>query len=564
MTDVLGSYPDEISEALKLLKAGKRVEAEQIAQSYVQAHPGSAQGHAALGDILIEQSKFHEAVQVLSTALALDPQARNCYGQLARALAALNNHQQAAMVYEAQAKRWPDEPSTHFARANALAACFDGEGAAAAAKHAVSLSPPGFENLLRLARVYVNTGRTADAIETYGAVLKLNPALPFIAFMLSELLAAIGRRKEADIVYRRGVSVMVPSVSSIHEWVVHLDTRGMRKEAFDLCQKLLAMNPDDVAALTFAASHLAGWARYEEAASYLQKAKALSPDNVVMNEVAANFALSMGTYLPRVRRLAEVPPGPRRNVGDDVIVVRGGLDELLVDVVRSTRAAHPGVFLILSTWEDTPASVLEAVRDYVDDVVLNARPPTSGVNNINYQVVCAANGIDRAIALGAVRVLLTRTDIALLRDGLMGDLRRELESYDSSSAQKFGLKGRLLISDMYTSLPYHFSDMFMYGYAADVQKYWSLESMSDACFRPEITLCREFANRIGWQLGNSFPDGFKLLMKLFIVRGTPWFRFFWHRKPCYLTPCYLAYVSHVTEAFWMANHARDAPVASAP
>ncbi len=245
---------------------------------------------------------------------------------------------------------------------------------------------------------------------------------------------------------------------------------------------------------------------------------------------------------------------------EEAIVIRGGLDESLTDMVKQYRALHPEAFVILSTWADTAEAVLQTVGAYVDDIVLNARPPISGVHNINYQIVCAANGVKRAVELGAERVLLTRTDIALLRPDVLEKMREELHAYDNRAAQRYGMKSRLLISDLYTMAtpPYHISDMFIYWHAEDVAKFWSIDSITEACLRPEVTLCRDFAKRVGRPLENNIADFIKLLGELFVIRSAPWFEFFWLRKSQYLSSAYIGNLTFITEDVWRAHCYREA------
>ncbi|MBL8629605.1 MAG: hypothetical protein JNM81_08260, partial [Rhodospirillaceae bacterium] len=278
-------------------------------------------------------------------------------------------------------------------------------------------------------------------------------------------------------------------------------------------------------------------------------ALALGSDHKAQKEALERAVVD---YIPRVDALAAMPPGPQRSPGAEIIVVRGAVDALIAPVVKHYRAAHPGVFLILSTWANTETAVLADVAPYFDDVVLNQRPKSAGVNNINFQLACAVNGVNRARDLGAQRIMVTRTDIALLRPNLLDELRRRLFAHPSDPAKAPHLKQRLVVSDLFTQLVpfYHPSDLFCYGAAEDVAKFWADASEVNTCTGPEPFLCRKFAARAGRPLANHYHDSLWAIRDLFVVCDASALQLYWQKNPFWPNAYTLIERGLITEKVW--------------
>jgi tetratricopeptide (TPR) repeat protein len=531
------SYPPEIATFPALVSSGDLAAAEKVCRNCLAQNPNDAWANYALASVLSEQQDFIGAEHLLKRAIRLNPGPRDFYIRLAKSLTRQTKYHEAARVYEALTARRPHDAHAHFLLGLMLSMTFD-RRAIAAAERGILLEGESAGNLIKLGQAHQALGQTPAAIDAYRRALSLDTSLLYIALRLAELLTAMGETQEASIFREhatRGINRQ--SRDSMFRWAVHMDRHGMRKDASEIYRETTRTFPDDWTTHEQLGISLADIGEYEEACVHLKKALRIDPTQKRIKDHLENLQRTLDTYIPTIKRLAAAPPGTKRNATEDMIVVRGGMDASFIDIARHYRAAHPGIFLILSTWEDCPAHVLSAVKDYFDDVVLNRRPSSAGMNNVNYQIACAASGVNRAIELGAHRILVTRTDIALLREDSIARMRQELESYDATVARNFGLKGRLLISDTYTLyLPlYHASDIFMYGHASDVQRFWSLDAFTDACLRPETILTRGLAGKIGRPLDNSTPDSFEFIRDFFIVRDTKWFGFFWLKRPCFLS-----------------------------
>lgn len=145
--------------------------------------------------------------------------------------------------------------------------------------------------------------------------------------------------------------------------------------------------------------------------------------------------------------------------------------ELTEKCLHSLKSVFPGAELILSTWEGTDVSGLEA-----DKIVFSPDPGTliadevaGTANNVNRQIVSTKAGLRVAVR---PYILKTRTDIVFHSDGFLNYFAK----YDDRPSQYF--QNRLLICDYYTRNPrvfrlcFHPSDWIVFGRAEDVRKYY--------------------------------------------------------------------------------------------
>jgi hypothetical protein len=148
-------------------------------------------------------------------------------------------------------------------------------------------------------------------------------------------------------------------------------------------------------------------------------------------------------------------------------------DQFTLETLRIYRKLMPTAKLIVSTWEDTPASMLAPIRKEGVDVVLSRKPQYPGILNINMQLESAKAGINHAIAGGAKWVVKTRTDQRMLAPNL--------PAYLVALARTFPVKGdwpqrhRIFGLGMGTLKYglYHLTDQTVFGWAEDMLQYWS-------------------------------------------------------------------------------------------
>lgn len=167
---------------------------------------------------------------------------------------------------------------------------------------------------------------------------------------------------------------------------------------------------------------------------------------------------------------------PETAVAGFAVVMQGPVceqDAFTLETLRIYRKLMPTATLIVSTWEDTPASILAPIRQDGVEVVLSRKPQYPGILNINLQLETAKAGIGHAIAGGASWVLKTRTDQRMLAPNLPAYLVALADSFPVKGTwpQRHRIFGLGMGSLKYGL--YHLTDQTVFGWADDMLQYWS-------------------------------------------------------------------------------------------
>lgn len=251
-------------------------------------------------------------------------------------------------------------------------------------------------------------------------------------------------------------------------------------------------------------------------------------------------------------QVAEAAPRTRTPHRANAIVVQGPLwSGVTAQVLRVTSALHPEDTIVLSTWSDSDARALADIRPFVDEIVLSDRPVVGGIQNRNFQIVSTRAGIASAIERGADRILKTRTDMAVLADGVFDKADQSLAKIDHRAAQAAGLQQRLIVPSSFTRkfVLYHPSDMVMLGTAADMARYWSapldartgellaapwidraIAEVSTDGNPAESYLGTQFCRTIGRPILGTLTDSWAFYRDLFVVVDNDWFDLLWYKN----------------------------------
>ncbi len=161
------------------------------------------------------------------------------------------------------------------------------------------------------------------------------------------------------------------------------------------------------------------------------------------------------------------------------IVVQGGIkyeDNFTLETLKIYQKYYPEFCIILSTWDNENMEVIEEARKLGVKVVISKFPSKdemTGWDAVNLQRETSTNGLSLAKETGCEYVLKTRTDQRLYESDIFDFLIKLIDSYPIKIKTK--AKGRLISCSMSTfkDRMYNISDMFIFGYLEDVQRYFS-------------------------------------------------------------------------------------------
>ena len=160
------------------------------------------------------------------------------------------------------------------------------------------------------------------------------------------------------------------------------------------------------------------------------------------------------------------------------IVIQGPLltdGDFTLETIKLYIKNFPKHKLILSTWSDSDSMPIEAIKKLGIEVVMNEKPKNGGIANINFQIVSAAGGINRAKEMGCEYALKTRTDQRIYSSQAISLCYLFLKKFPITG--EYNQNERIVAFNLNTFKyrPYSISDMINFGHINDMLKYWCVE-----------------------------------------------------------------------------------------
>lgn len=159
----------------------------------VAGRPGpSSAGYSNLGNALLKQEKFDEAVEMFDRALRIDPTDAVAHYNMGNAMLALNKFADAARHFEDAARLRPDYAESYANWGAALGGEGDADGAVKQFRHALDINPSLIEARYNLGKALAQRGHPAEAIDQFRELLKTDPGRLEARFQIARILAVQG------------------------------------------------------------------------------------------------------------------------------------------------------------------------------------------------------------------------------------------------------------------------------------------------------------------------------------------------------------------------------------
>lgn len=159
------------------------------------------------------------------------------------------------------------------------------------------------------------------------------------------------------------------------------------------------------------------------------------------------------------------------------IVLQGPIPKdltFIINTIRYYKKTYVGSTIIVSTWDDENMTTISSLKDEGIVVVLSQKPISSGINNVNYQIVNSLAGVKKAKELGCEYVVKTRTDQRICKPYLFNSMRTMIEKIPtySNSGQR---KRMVLLANNHGNMfaPYFMSDFLYFGQIDDMVNLFS-------------------------------------------------------------------------------------------
>jgi predicted O-linked N-acetylglucosamine transferase (SPINDLY family) len=229
---------------LALFNEGNWPAAEQRARILNEKFPADSFAWKALGTILVQDNRSHEALAPLQQARTLSP----------------------------------DEPEIHNSLGTALQNTGRCAEAMASYQQALRLKPGYAEAHFNLGNVLQHLARVLDALDSYQRALKFKPGYAEAHYQCGIVLQDLGRSDEALVHYRRAVAIKPDYAAAHFQRGVAAQGLGHLQEALAAYAQSIALRPDDAAAHNNLGNTWKALGKPQEALSCYRRALACQSD----------------------------------------------------------------------------------------------------------------------------------------------------------------------------------------------------------------------------------------------------------------------------------------------
>ena len=286
-----GSAQKEFQRAVALFNEGRLATAEGICTELIARFPLDPEIAHFGGVVANRMGRYEVAVERLGRCLQAEPGRARAHAALGFAQEQLGRFEEASDAFAAAIQAEPSFAEAHNGLGVALLRMGRGDEALACFGRALSLNPASVEARLNAARVLQDTGRSAAAAESYREALKVGAHREDVLRLCALGLQQAGDLQSAVAAYRMFFAKNPADAESRGQFALALAVQGDVDAAFREIAAALAVRPAPSPALLNAHGLLLlHGQRWAEAAEEFRRAAALDPD---MGEAHANLAMAL-------------------------------------------------------------------------------------------------------------------------------------------------------------------------------------------------------------------------------------------------------------------------------
>lgn len=232
---------------------------------------------------------------------------------------------------------------------------------------------------------------------------------------------------------------------------------------------------------------------------------------------------------------------------DVSVVIQGPIctkDDFTLNSALNFIEAYPKSEIVISTWDDTPATILDRFREFGLKVITSSKP-VPGPQNINLQLMSTQKGVS-AVGTQSKYILKMRSDQRF-------DLDRDILSYFKSLLETYPVRSEILDARLISqgvqhlpSIKYPISDFFMFGTAKDMRIFWNTSfDESSTKDKPIITEQSDFIKA-------ELAEGYLVTQFFEAVGYKP--RWTWECSDHFLSKYFCIVDQQTLGKFWLKYH----------
>lgn len=306
---------------------------------------GFADAQAGLGNCLLRQNKFVEAMAVLRQAVALDPTHAAAHDNLGSALQARGELPAAEASFRQAIVLDPNFIEALYHRGNTLLSLRRFDDAIASFDRALALQPDLAAALHNRGAALLELKRYDEALDSFDRTLQLAPRDARALANRGNVLLQLGRPADAIVSYDRALSVSPNFVDAIYNRGNALMKLGRHGEAIEGFGRALMLKPDLYEALYNRGTALLDLDRYDEAIANFTALLDHDPEHPYARGnllFARLFACDWTGYAEQVDRISrEVSEGKRAAAPFTFLNIPGLPNGQLTCATLYCAAEHP-------------------------------------------------------------------------------------------------------------------------------------------------------------------------------------------------------------------------------
>lgn len=233
-----------LKSAMRYHGAGQLTEAEAIYRRILETQPENPMALHLLGVIAHQVGKNDLAVDLITKALALEPNYLEAHYNLGNAFYALGRLEDAIASYQGALAIKPDYPEAHCNLGNSLKELGRLDEAVEHYSKAVAINPDHLEAHYSLGVTLFDLEKFEDAATSYQKALAINPDFAEAHNNFGNALKELGRLNEAVTSYHKALAIK-PELADTHRnlGTLLLD-QGKIDEAVERTELALSFKPD--------------------------------------------------------------------------------------------------------------------------------------------------------------------------------------------------------------------------------------------------------------------------------------------------------------------------------
>lgn len=294
--DAVLTVAQAMAQAIAAFQRGQWGEAEKRCRTVLEKKEDHFDALHLLGIIAANTRRPREASELLSRAIAANPNDATAYGNLGSVLMELGRPAEALVSYERAIALHPGLAEAHNNRGNALRDLGRSEEALASYERAITLKPGLAEAFYNRGVVLGDLERHTDALQSYERAIALEPGYAGAHLKRGILLANMGRPAQALQSFERTIALKPDYAEAYYLRGNALVDLIRPAEALQCFERAVALKPDLAEAHNNRGVMLANLKRHPEALQSYERAIALKPDYVPAHYNLATCRLILGDF----------------------------------------------------------------------------------------------------------------------------------------------------------------------------------------------------------------------------------------------------------------------------